>query len=85
MKENFEKAGGKDVNSLFLDGVYLEEHSIFASALTARAFAWFSLYNTSSSSLRRRWSLIKSQDTRIFKFKVKVEAKLEAGTMGTPY
>jgi hypothetical protein len=47
MKENFEKAGGKDVSSLSLDGVYPGWHSLLASALGARAFAGPSQRSTS--------------------------------------
>jgi hypothetical protein len=46
MKENFEKAGGKDVSSPSLDGVYPVWHS-----LAARAFAGSSLHSTSSFTL----------------------------------
>jgi len=43
MKENFEKAGGKDVSSLSLGGVYSGWHALFASALVARAFSALTL------------------------------------------
>jgi hypothetical protein len=78
MKENFEKASGKDVSSPFLDGVYSGLHILFASVPTARAFTGSSLNSTSSSTLYWHWNLIKLQDTRILKFKTKVEAELEA-------